>query len=191
VTICRECNNGFSLDEQYAVTFLSCVLAGTTEPEWQPNASAARALAAGPALRASIEQARTDFVTQGGDTQTVWKPDFPRFERVILKNARGHAYFEHGEPMPEAPAHVWAYPLQCLTPAEKDQFEGLNDRGRLAAWPEVGSRMMTRVITGQDMEAGWVVVQDGVYRYAVHQEGGLRVRSVLYEYLATEVLWLD
>src|ERR1700746_3483976 len=27
VTICRECNTGFSLDEQYAVTFLSCVLA--------------------------------------------------------------------------------------------------------------------------------------------------------------------
>jgi hypothetical protein len=28
-----------------------------------------------------------------------------------------------------------------------------------------------------------------VYRYAVVQEGGLMVRSVMEEYLATEVLW--
>lgn len=190
VTICRECNNGFSRDEQYAVTFLSCVLAGSTEPERQPNESAARALSESPALRARIEQCRTDFVTHGGETQTVWKPELARFERVILKNARGHAYFEYGEPMLDAPAHVWAYPLQCLTRAQRDEFEGLYEQGSLAAWPEVGSRMLTRVITGQDMEGGWVVVQDGVYRYAVHQAGGIRVRSVLYEYLATEVLWL-
>ncbi len=33
VTICTECNTGFSLDEQYAVAFLSCVLAGSTNPD--------------------------------------------------------------------------------------------------------------------------------------------------------------
>lgn len=191
VTICRECNNGFSRDEQYAVTFLSCVLAGTADPDSQPNASAARALIESPALRTRIEQSRTDFVTEDGETQTVWTPELARIERVILKNARGHAYFEYGEPMLDAPAKVWTYPLQALTPAQRDEFEGLNHAGVLAAWPEVGSRMMSRVITGQDMKAAWVVVQDGVYRYAVDQQGGIRVRSVLYEYLATEVLWQD
>jgi hypothetical protein len=35
VKICRECNNGFSRDEQYVVTFLSCVLSGTTDPAKQ------------------------------------------------------------------------------------------------------------------------------------------------------------
>lgn len=191
VTICRDCNNGFSRDEQYAVTFLSCVIAGSTEPERQANASAARALAESPALRASIERSRTQFVTHGGETQLEWQPDIERFKRVILKNARGHACFEYGEPMPQSPERVWAAPLQCLTPGERAEFEGLNQRGGLAGWPEVGSRMMTRIVTGQDMKGGWVVVQDGTYRYAVHQEGGVRVRSVLYEYLATEVLWLE
>jgi hypothetical protein len=189
VTICHECNNGFSRDEQYAVTFLSCVLAGTTNPELQPNDSAARALAESPALRARIEGSRTEVVTHGGATQVVWRPELARIERVVLKNARGHAYFEYGEPMLDAPEHVWTWPLQCLTPAERREFEGLNEHGTLAGWPEVGSRMMTRVITGQDMEEGWVVVQDGVYRYAVDQVGLLRVRSVLFDYLATEVLW--
>src|SRR3546814_20277542 len=42
VTICRDCNNGFSRDEQYAVTFLSCVLAGSTDPDRQRNSSADR-----------------------------------------------------------------------------------------------------------------------------------------------------
>src|ERR1700735_1662303 len=55
VIICKECNTSFSLDEQYLVTFLSCVLAGSTDPEKQSNASAARALVDSTALRARIE----------------------------------------------------------------------------------------------------------------------------------------
>ncbi len=56
-------------------------------------------------------------------------------------------------------------------------------------WPELGSRMMTRILTGQDLSDGWVIVQDGVYRDAVLQQGRLTVRSVIEECLATEVRW--
>lgn len=189
VIICKECNTSFSLDEQYLVTFLSCVLAGSTDPEKQPNASAARALADSTALRARIERSRTEYVTHGGETRVLWKPDSSRVERVVLKNARGHAYFEYGEPMLDAPAHVSIVPLECMTTEERQDFEGLSDQGSLAAWPEVGSRMLTRLLTGEDTEGEWVVVQEGIYRYSVQQDGGLRVRSVLSEYLATEVQW--
>lgn len=72
---------------------------------------------------------------------------------------------------------------------ERQDFEGLSDQGSLAAWPEVGSRMLTRLLTGEDTEGEWVIVQEGIYRYSVQQDGGLRVRSVLSEYLATEVQW--
>jgi hypothetical protein len=51
--------------------------------------------------------------------------------------------------------------------------------------------MMTRVVTGQDLVGDWVTVQEGTYRYAVAQVGRMRVRSVIHEYLATEVLWGD
>lgn len=189
VTICRECNNGFSRDEQYLVTFLSCVRAGTTEPGKQKKASAARALAGSTPFRAHIEKSRNEYRTHCGDTRVVWTPDMPRIERVILKNARGHAYFEYGEPMLAPPAYVWALPLESLTDEERDEFEGLHDQAILAGWPEVGSRMLTRLLTGQDMVGEWIVVQDGIYRYSVRQEGGLRVRSILSEYLATEVRW--
>jgi len=44
VEICRSCNTGFSLDEEYLVTFLSCVLSGSTEPALQINPKIQRAL---------------------------------------------------------------------------------------------------------------------------------------------------
>lgn len=189
VTICRECNGGFSRDEQYAVTFLSCVLSGSTEPERQMNPSAARALARSAPLRALLERARVEFKTQAGETQMVWRPDTDRINRVVLKNARGHAYFELGEPMLDPPVQVWASPLQALTNSERAKLESQGSVGEYAPWPEVGSRMMTRLLSGADMDGNWVVVQQGTYRYSVRQDDGLRVRSVWAEYLATEVLW--
>lgn len=191
VTICRDCNNGFSRDEQYAVTFLSCVLSGSTDPLVQKYASAVRALTASPALRVMIERSRTEYDTIGGHTRVVWQPDVNRIRRVILKNARGHAYFEYGEPLLKEPAEVWVRPLESMTDGERRSFESFDEIAALAAWPEVGSRMLTRVVTSQDMKGGWVIVQEGMYRYSVQQWGGLRVRSVWGEYLATEVQWSD
>ena len=189
VTICRRCNNGFSRDEQYAVTFLSCVLSESTDPGHQRNASAARALTDSKALRAWIERSKIEYQTLGGDKRIVWRPDTARLDRVILKNARGHAYFEFGEPMLEPPVHVWSSPLEYLSSSERAAFESLDDEGGFVSLPEVGSRMLTRVFTGADLCAGWIVVQENTYRYAVQQEGLLRVRSVWAEYLATEVQW--
>jgi hypothetical protein len=49
--------------------------------------------------------------------------------------------------------------------------------------------MMTRALTGQDMDGDRVIVQDGVYRYSVVDDGGIQVRTVPFDYLATEVRW--
>lgn len=189
VTVCKKCNSDFSKDEQYLVAFLSSVLAGSTKPTVQGNASAARALARSPKLRERIAQSSTAYRTLGGDTRIIWKPETGRIRRVILKNARGHAYFELGEPMLDEPTSVWMHPLESLTKSERQEFESLPGAGEQALWPEVGSRMLTRLVTGEDMSGLWVIVQDRVYRYAVSQRAGILVRSVLSEYLATEVYW--
>lgn len=189
VTICRACNNGFSKDEQYAVTFVSCVLTGSTHPELQRNSSAARALAKSPALRAVIEKSRKEYITKGGLVRYVWLPDQPRIDRVILKNARGHFYFEFGEPILEPPVYIWSSPIESLTAVEQEEFLSSQSEGCFAGWPEVGSRMMTRVLSGVDMDRDWVLVQEGSYRYSVQLAGGLRVRSIWFDYLATEVAW--
>lgn len=189
VATCFDCNNGFSKDEQYVGAFLSCVVSGTTEPEKQFNESAASALRKSPALRSMIDQSRTERFTESGEAQIIWMPDIDRVNRVVVKNARGHAFFELGEPMMSEPDSVWAYPISLLTPDQRAEFEGENEVGGFAVWPEVGSKMMTRLMTGQDLDGSWVIVQDDIYRYEVNFDAGVRVRTVIFDYLATEVRW--
>ena len=62
--------------------------------------------------------------------------------------------------MLDEPTHRWALPLESMTATGRRDFEGLSDDGSLAPWPKVGSRMMTRVVTGEDMAGQWIVVQE-------------------------------
>lgn len=126
-----------------------------------------------------------------GTMSCKWLPEIERINKVVIKNARGHAFYEYGEPVRDEPSAVWALPLMLLTNEQRADFEDSNSGPSFAAWPEVGSRMMTRVVTGQDMVGSWIIVQEGVYRYAVEQQQRMLVKTVLYEYLATEVCWMN
>lgn len=105
--MCKTCNEGFSLDEQYLIAFLSCVLIGSSEADRQRIPKAERILRENTALKARIERAKTEYRTHGGETRCIWTPQAERVNRVILKNARGHAFFEYGEPMLSEPNHIW------------------------------------------------------------------------------------
>jgi hypothetical protein len=188
VRVCTACNTSFSLDEEYVVAFLSSILAGSTDPVRQSSPKAARILTRSPKLRTKIERSKVEQLAFVGDSDLHWRPEHDRIQNVVLKNARGHAFFECGEPMLEPPQYIMVVPIEQLSAAERSAFESI-DFGGIA--PEVGSRMLTRMFTAQDMAGGWVMVQDDVYRYAVTVVGGLVVRSVLYEYLATEVSWVN
>ncbi len=48
---------------------------------------------------------------------------------------------------------------------------------------------LTRQTAGSDLMNGWVAIQPDVYRYAVPQDGGALLRSVIRNYLATGVRW--
>lgn len=187
VPTCTDCNTRFSKDEEYVFLFLQCVLVGSTNPEAHQHAKVRRALRRQPKLRSRIEHAKVEQLTLPGDTDLTWMPEEARIYRVVLKNARGHVWYEIGQPVLNEPDNIWAKPFARLTREQRVHFEGLTADS--TGWPEVGSRMMTRLITGQDLQNGWVVVQDGVYRYRVEQFGGFLVWSVLHEYLATEVYW--
>ena len=122
VAVCRACNEGFARDEEDLIGFLGSVLAGSADPDRQSNPSAERILRRSAKLRAWIERAKTEDQTLFGEKRLLWKPETERVNRVILKNARGHAYFEYGEPMLESPTHVSAVPLEALTPEQRARF---------------------------------------------------------------------
>lgn len=186
VNVCRACNEGFSLDEEYLIAYLGCVLAGSMGPDSQPDPKVRRILEENAKLKARIDRSKTVYQTLFGETRIVWKPELDRVNRILIKNARGHVFFEYGEPMLDEPARVWAAPLEALTNDQRANFENI---GSGNFWPEVGSRMLTRVVTGQDLSGAWVIVQDGIYRYAITQRSLTVVRTVLFEYLGTEVYW--
>ena len=191
VQICGNCNNSFAVDEEHLFLFLNCVLAGSAEPDRQEDPKAGRALRQHENLRRRIEGSKTVGKAIDGEPQCIWKPEIERINRVVVKNARGHALYECGEPILGEPDHVWTGPMESLSASQRKAFEATRGDGALAPWPEVGSRMMTRLITGQDLIDGWVVVQNGVYRYRLDPSRAILIQSVLFEYLATEVGWND
>ena len=144
VQVCTTCNQVFSIDEEYLVAFLSSVLAGSADPELQPIPQAKHILGRSTKLQSRIDRSKTEYETLGGEVRPVWKPESDRINRIVLKNARGHAFFEYGEPMLNEPEHVWSTPLETLSQKQRVDFDNI---GSGCVWPEGGSRMVNRVGT--------------------------------------------
>ncbi len=187
VQVCRRCNCGFAADEEYFAALIGAVLSGSTEPHQNRVPTAARILAHSPRLRESIDRAQHVQGTLWGSPQVRWEAELERVSRVVLKNARGHVFYELGELVLWSPSYVGFSPIPVLSAEHWAQFNevpsGLN-------WPEVGSRSMQRMAIGEGQFGGWVEVQRDVYRYAVMQTPEqILVRTVIRDYLATEVSW--
>lgn len=189
IKACRGCNERFALDEEYFAAFLSAVISGSTNQDDQVLPSAANSFKTNSGLRNRIDRSRISqtCLDLGIEERVFWAPEFERIQRVIIKNARGHGYYELGDPNEVAgsPTSAWATMLDNLNQEQIDWFFRMESG--LVGWPEVGSRAMIRAIEGHDLQDGWIVVQEGVYRYKVEQ--GTRVRSVLLEHVITEVVW--
>jgi len=182
VPACSTCNASFSADEEYLACLISCVIAGSTDPDKMPRAKTKRILKHKPALRAQIEQARSEI-----DGTTVFNPENERVFAVITKLAQGHALYEVHESCTCKPDCVECLPLSLMTDEQWDVFENPEP---VAIWPEVGSRAMQRLITGTDVfPGGWIDVQPGLYRFHVTYGGSVDVRIVISEYLACYVCW--
>ncbi|ODT94156.1 MAG: hypothetical protein ABS86_00450 [Sphingobium sp. SCN 64-10] len=190
VVVCREFNSGFSPDENYLLCVLHAVMAGTLYPDPKTNPEAASILRSNRHVVRALKKRPDGQLLLFDDLQpfTLY-PDPDRVRRVIVKNARGHAYHEIGEPRLEAPDHVAFVPLEQLSAEQREAFESAGQPGELAVWPEVGSRMTVHLLDDQAMVGGWITVEPGRYRYAIHWSGDVTVKSVIWEYLATETRW--
>ena len=189
VDVCGPCNKGFSADEEYFSLLLHSVLVGSTNPEAHYDERIARGLRRHKTVRNRIEGGKVTRTTPSGAAQIEWTPEPDRVNRVVVKNARGHVCYEYGIPITAPPRLVGSLPLQVMSEEARSEF--FDTGPLLSSWPEVGCRMMTRVVTGQDLnDAGWIVVQEGVYEYSVDDwDSYIRVRSKIHDYLGTVVCW--
>ena len=187
VGACKRCNTSFSLDEQYLACFLECVICGGTESERVGRSKVKRILDRHPYLAKRINRAQR----KDGTGYLLWKPEPERICSVVVKLARGHATYEL-YPQSSEPIKVHFTPLDALSEEERSNFRQCS-YGEIAGWPEFGTRAFYRAsgVCPDRFEKrnDWVVVQPGRYRYAVAETDGTRVRMVLSEYLACEVVW--
>lgn len=190
VLVCRSCNSGFSADENYLLCVLHAVMAGSLYPNPATHPEPASILRSNRHVVRSLKGQPDGQLPLFEDLQpfTLY-PDTERVRRVIVKNARGHAYHEIAEPLLEAPAHVGFVPLEQLSQEQRSAFESTGAGTGLAGWPEVGSRMTVHLVEGEAMVGGWIMVEPGRYRYSVDWSDGVTVRTVLWDYLATETRW--
>lgn len=175
---CQPCNNGFLIDEEYLACLVECVLAASTDPACVGRPKVARILERKPALRQRLDAARTV-----GANGCEFSVERDRVERVLVKLAIGHALHELHEVASEVPSNVWFHPIALLDDEARNAFESVEAP---MVWPEVGSRAMQRMAAG---EYGWLEVQPGRYRFLATVGGSARIRMVLSEHLACEVLW--
>jgi hypothetical protein len=187
VPACSSCNAGFSADEQYLACLISCVLAGSTEPERVKRPKIRRILMDTPALRARIEESRLE-TTEG----ITFQPEHDRVTLVITKLAKGHALHELHLPCPEPPDKIEIFPLSLLSDSARYEFEAgpRSSPPRLSGWPEVGSRAMHRMAgVFTPPEYPWLVVQEGAYRFLATPDSRAIIQIVIQEYLGCYVQW--
>lgn len=180
VPACLDCNNSASADEEYLACLVECVIHGTTEPTTLGRKKIRRLLT----QRISL-QARLAGAHRQDEQQSVFSVELERIKRVMIKLARGHSLYELNEPQTSVPSSVTITPLHLLGPEAREAFECTATYG-LTIWPEVGSRAMQRLV---ECEQGWIEVQPGRYRFLATTDAAVRVRMVLSEYLACEVIW--
>ena len=181
---CLKCNNALSLDEEYFACLLECVIAGDVDPTKVRRPRIARRLSENPSLMRRLQDGRADR-----DGRPYWNVENERVRAVVSKLGRCHAAFEYNEPRLGHPTYVDFRPLETMNETDRRAFEGSDELA--AAWPEVGSRAMQRLlVVGTDVfSEGWLVVQESNYRFKVGQDDGLNVKIVLRDYLACHVAW--
>jgi hypothetical protein len=179
---CLQCNNGFSLDEQYVACLIDCAKAGSADPSAVHREKVRRMLMEIPTLAGKLAQAR-----QVADDSVSFSIESDRVKNVFIKLARGHALFEENEPQFEEPTQCQFGTFESMTEEQRESFEQLP---KANGWPEVGSRAMQRLlVTNAGVWSDWIEVQADRYRYTTSYDGCITVRIVFSEYIWCEVKW--
>ena len=184
VPACFNCNNGFSLDEEYLGCLLECVLSGATNPDMFSRVNIANILKDKASLKARLEKSKQII-----DGSTHFQIEEDRVKNVVVKLAQGHCRFENSESMIEPPILVWFQSLETMTDIEVEDFFSIEEQQIL---PEVGSRATFELVvssTGIPLSK-WVIVQSENYRYSIVCLHNKRiVKIVIWGYLACKVIW--
>ncbi len=186
ICACSECNQGFSLDEEYIACLIECILVGSTNIKEIKRQKIKRILSQKSTLVERINKAY-----QENNEGIFFEVEYERLQNVIIKLGKGHAAFENSEPHFEKPFSIWFKPISQMSNREITAF--FKTPSESSIFPEVGSRAFQRIFKDYGasiQKSDWLVVQPGRYRYSLTLTNtNLFIRMVLSEYLACVVIW--
>ena len=174
--VCKECNNKFSLDEEYT-SFLVLLLKNMVEGDLDDQLDGFTHC---DELKARILRGRKSDQIDNSYTETI-SIETERVKNVLNKYAFAHFCFERGEHPGEAIHINFAWPNQI----SNEQLELFNETPCCEMLPEVGSRLFQRILSEGN---SWQTVQDGRYRYYVDSDE-FYVKIVINEYLFAEIIF--
>lgn len=161
IRICRSCNSRFSPDEEYVAAVLGTLLFDEKDPE--NSAQKLNVILESNHLLQDLLEDCLEIESETEGVAVALRPDPARMEQVVVKNARGHLHQVMNVEQMGEPDHVTICPADALPVPAAPLFSH---------------------------SADWGVVQPEVYRFSVLADGDLTVRSVIREYLLTEVIWV-
>lgn len=193
---CADCNQSYSMDEEYVACVIGCMMSGTTMPNEIKDERVSKTLNRKPNLRAAIENSKSET-----DSVRVYRFDEKRLLNVLIKLAKGHSAFELGHLERKAPDHYWWDFKKNFSKEEWESFDIAEVTNLLG---EIGSRNFQRMYvveapfinsvgeseTTQLIINDWVDVQEDVYRYqTIDNEDGVTIRIIIREFIAFEAFW--
>lgn len=188
IPACFACNNGYSEDENYVSCFLdilkSRIYSDYSEQE-QTNSRTEKDKKLQNVLQEQIKIQ---------DGKVFYQLDEQRFDRILLKLARGHAGFEYDYvDFDNTKIKIWYDFLFNMTENTLKNFESIPESGIV---PEVGIRataapfILQNITTGEATSLSiWNEVQENRYRYQVFQneKENVTVKIVIFEFFYCEI----
>lgn len=182
VPSCEKCNNGKSMDEEYCACIFEMFECGYVDDDMFERPKISHIVKHRPALRKMLQGAFR-FAPKKG----VWvEYDQVRMCNVSVNTAKGIARYEGGFNVAEVQPRTFFMEQQSHEAISK--FENVGSL-RHGTYPEIGSRLLKRMIEKQESVPEWKIVQPGRFRYAVCQHRScFEVRLVFRELVGAVVL---
>lgn len=175
VPACTPCNQEASADEQYLTCALEVAVCGSSDPNELDRVSVAKTLQRSPGLQARLA------AQYNGAALAV---ESERVTQVLAKTAKGLWAYETSVTDAGTGVEVDWWPMVETFADRTEDFLAL---APLDLLPEVGSRLMFRVLEGWEMGNEWQVVQPDRFCYAIESGSGVeRVKMVVRNFLAVE-----
>lgn len=184
IPACFACNNGYSEDENYVACFLDILKSQVYYDYLVPEQTNFRMAKDKKLQNILQEQIKTQ------DDKVSYQLDKQRFDRILLKLARGHAGFESDYvDFDNTNVKIWYDFLFHLPDEILQNFESVPEADIA---PEVGSRGIITPFIIQNIETGeaigfsaWNEVQKNRYCYQVshNKNGDITVKIVILEFL--------